>query len=98
MKRHVKLTWFVTLVVLFLVAAYSLFPLDRVTERTEVRNLSGQTITNVVLELRDFQGAWSVTRRVASLNQGESLRVRHTHRDIKAVVTFSIAGRKRFTF
>lgn len=92
MKRPLKILWFVAVAVV-LVAAGSLFLLRQVTEHTEIRNLSGQTITDVVLELRDTQTAWSVTKRTATLKPGESLRVRHTHRDTKAVVTFVVAGR-----
>jgi hypothetical protein len=69
------------------------FVVRQVTERTEIRNLSGQTVTDVVLELHDYQTDWSVTNRAASLKPGESLRVRHTHRDTTAVVAFAIAGR-----
>lgn len=65
----------------------------RTTEQTEICNSSGQTVTDVVLELRDTQTAWFVTKRLASPKPGESLRVRHTHRDTKAVVTFAVAGR-----
>jgi hypothetical protein len=65
----------------------------RVTEHTDIRNLSGQTVTDVVLEIRDHQTAWPLTKRAPSLRPGESLRVRHTHRDTKAIVTFAVAGR-----
>lgn len=92
MKRPSKILWLVAVAVV-LVVATSLFLLRRVTEHTEIRNLSGQTVTDVVLELRDTQTAWSVTKRTATLKPGESLRVRHTHRDTKAVVTFTVAGR-----
>jgi hypothetical protein len=93
MTRPSISVWLVAVAALLLIAAGSLVLLDRVTERTEVRNLSGQTITNVVLELRDFRGDWLITKRVASLQPGGSLRVRHSHRDSKAVVTFAIADR-----
>lgn len=93
MKRPSRILWFVA-VAGVLVAASSLFLLRRVTEYAEIRNLSGQTVTDVVLELRDTQTAWSVTKRTATLKPGEILRVRHTHRDTKAVVTFAVAGRK----
>jgi hypothetical protein len=49
-------------------------------------------VTDVVLEVRDTQTDWSVTERVPTLKPGESVRVRHTHRDTKAVVTFALAG------
>lgn len=80
------------MVSLLLVLACGLFFLGR-PERTEIRNLSGLTITNVVLELRDYRSDWSVIKRKTSLKPGASLRVRHSHTDIKAVVTFAIAGR-----
>src|SRR5258708_7750674 len=64
-----------------------------VIDHTDIRNLSGQTVTDVVLKLRDHQTDWAVTKRVASLKPGESLRVRHSHNDTKAVVEFAIAGR-----
>ena len=93
MKRSTKILWFVAMAVVVLVTAGSFFLVHRVTERTEIRNLSGQTVTDVVLELRDTQTDWSITKRTTTLKPGESLRVRHTHRDTKAVVTFAIAGR-----
>ena len=93
MKRPSTSMWIVAVVALLLIAAGSFAVVRRVTGRTEVRNLSGQTITDVVLELRDFKTHWSITKRTASLKPGESLRVRHSHRDSKAVVTLAIAGR-----
>jgi hypothetical protein len=92
MKHASKILWLVV-VVMVLVAVGSVFVFRRVTEHTEIRNSSGQTVTDVVLELRDTQTDWSVTKRVATLKPGESVRVRHTHRDTKAVVTFAVAGR-----
>jgi len=79
---------------LLLPVACSVFIVRSTTDRTEVRNLSGQTVRDVVLEVHDhYRNNWSLTRRTASLKPGESLRVRHSHRDTKAVVTFAIAGR-----
>lgn len=92
MKLRSRSSWVVVVAGLLLVLACGLFFLGR-SERTELRNLSGQTITNVVLELRDFDGDWSVTKRKTSLKPGASLRVRHSHTDTKAEVTFAIAGR-----
>ena len=77
---------------LLLVAACSVFVVRLGTERTEIRNLSGQIATDVVMELHGYRADGSVTKRTGSLKPGESLRVRHTHRDSKAVVTFAIAG------
>jgi|GEM_PF-2120401 len=92
MKRPLKILWLIA-VALALVTATGLFLHYRVTARTEIRNLSGKTITEAVLKLRDIQTDWSVTKRAATLKPGESLRIRHTHRDTKAVVTFVVAGR-----
>jgi hypothetical protein len=78
---------------LLILAAGSFFVVRLVTERIEIRNLSGQAVTEVVLEIHDLKTDWSVTKHAASLKPGESLRVRHTHRDTKAVIKFVIAGR-----
>jgi len=94
MRRLSNIRWLAVVLLLVLVAVGSLFVFRRVNERTEIRNSSGQTITNVVLELCDIQTAWSVTKSVRALGPGESVRVYHTHRDTKAVVTFALAGRK----
>lgn len=60
----------------------------------EVRNLSGQTITDVVLEVRDRQCDWSATKRVDKLPSGVSMKVRHSYKDTTAVVGFAMGGRK----
>jgi hypothetical protein len=64
-------------------------------DHTEVRNLSGQSLTNVVLELRDHQRSdWRASRRVAVLRPGESFRIRHSHNDTSAVVEFALGGQR----
>jgi hypothetical protein len=92
MKRASKIEISVA-IVLLVVAAIGGFLFTRFPNHTDIRNLSGQTVNDVVLKLRDHQTDWAVTKRVASLRPGESLRVRHSHNDTRAVVEFAIAGR-----
>ncbi|MBL9170848.1 MAG: hypothetical protein JNN07_24160 [Verrucomicrobiales bacterium] len=84
---------FTTLLVL---AAFGVFLFVWPPDHTEVRNQSGQTVTDVVLQLRDHNSnsSWGVTRRAATLEPGESLRVRHSHNDSTAVVEFGLGGRR----
>jgi hypothetical protein len=92
MKRASKIE-IVAVAVLLVLATIGGFLLTHFSDHTDIRNLSGQTVTDVVLQLRDHQTDWAITKRVASLKPGESLRVRHSHNDTRAVVEFAIAGR-----
>ena len=94
MKRVTTSMVLVAAVGLLLVAAPAVFVGARFTDYTDIRNLSGETITDVMLQLHDHQTDWAITKRIATLKPGESLRVRHWHHDTRAVVEFVIAGQK----
>jgi hypothetical protein len=93
MKRPAALRILIAVTILF---GLGIFPVLFIAwpDHTDVRNLSGQTVTNVVFELRDYQTDWFVTRHIASLRPGGSIRIRHWHNDTKAVLQFGIAGRR----
>jgi hypothetical protein len=67
---------------------------SRFSNYTDIRNVCGKTVTDVVLQLQDHQTEWTVSKRVARLEPGESLRVYHSHNDTRAIVEFAIAGRR----
>jgi hypothetical protein len=96
--NHLKYmsTFKVALIAIALLAVVMLgvFGFYRFTNVTEVHNLSGQTLTGVVLQLHDDKTDWTVTKRVGNLKPGEILRIRHTHNDTKAVVGFDLAGQR----
>jgi hypothetical protein len=79
----------VAVIVSAFAVSFLLFP-----DHTDVRNLSGQTVTCVVLRLQGHQTDWTVIRKVASLKAGESISIRHSHKNTKAVVEFTISGKK----
>src|SRR4051812_16042182 len=93
MKRLSTSNILIAAAVLLGLTTSGVFFFARFTEHTDIRNLSGETVTDVVLKLRDHQTDWAVTKRVASLKPGEYLRVHHLHNDTRAVVEFAIAGR-----
>ena len=80
---------------LLVLAAFVVFVCIWPPNHTEVRNLRGRAVTEVVLQLRDhnISSSWGVIKRTATLEPGESLRVRHTHNDTTVVVEFVLGGR-----
>jgi hypothetical protein len=97
MKRAMTLKVLIPLTALpltALLAAFACFSFAWPANYTEIRNLSGQMVTDVVLELRDHQTEWAVTERVASLRPGGLVRIRHSHSDTSAVLQFGIGGQR----
>jgi hypothetical protein len=66
----------------------------RAIHHIEVRNVAGQRVTDLVVQLRDVQSSWAMTRKVASLEPGEIFRIRHARNDTSAGIEFAIAGQK----
>jgi hypothetical protein len=62
--------------------------------RALIRNSSGVQVRDVVLVLREYDGEWSLQRRAATLNPGESITIRHGKNDLKAHLQYVIRGRE----
>lgn len=84
---------FAILVVLFAAGLVVLLSFN--SHAARVYNLSKSPVTDVVLELRDnIPSDWTTSKRVAGLNPGETLEIRHSHNDTYAVVAFTLEGRR----
>jgi hypothetical protein len=67
---------------------------SRLTERTRIHNLSGQPITDVVLELHGaYQDTWTLTKKTPALRSGNRLTLHHSQRDSKAILQFTLGQR-----
>lgn len=79
---------------LLVLVAFAVFFFAWYPNHTEVRNMSGRTITDVVLELRDRRTDWAVGKTAATLSPGEGVKIRHSHNDATAVIQFGMDGQR----